>query len=592
MSHEVRTPLNAISGLIHLALGRELSPTVRGYLSMARTAESSLLNVVNDILDFSRIESRKLDLESVYFDLHEILEEVSGVSEVRAGQKGLRLSFAVDGQVPRTLKGDPMRLKQVLLNLVGNAIKFTEAGSIDVSVSAREAAVPEEERICLCFSIKDTGIGIGQEQIELLFEPFTQADASTTRKYGGSGLGLTISKQLVELMGGKIEVESRPGEGSLFSFTAVFEAGGEKGAIPTTLLKESSFASSRAGKDRPPVFGARVLLVDDNEVNRIVAAELLQDAGIAVKMAISGKEAVEAIGRESYDLVFMDIQMSEMDGYEATRQIRLSGSTVPIVAMTAKAMAGERERCLSAGMSDFLSKPFEPEDLYRAVARWLPFRGEDGVPPASTVAPEPCDGLPPIASIDTRLGLQRANGNPALYRRLLRTVAANHAQSCFKAQEQMDRGAMEEAARTVHSLKGAAGSIGATPLFEIARELETALDGRNLGRAHSLSAELLEEHERVLAAIDALGGPGEVSETAIPAGASAVCPAEAKGLIDQLSFALRTRNTISQSLLHTLKETLGTGPRATYLSQLERHVADFDFDDALKVLQEMMNDEN
>jgi len=585
MSHEIRTPMNAIIGLIHLALRRDPPVAHRGYLIRISEAASSLLDLIDNILDFSRIESLVLKLELAPFHLDRVLEEVSGVSAVKAREKGIHLAFAVAPDVPRTLKGDPLRLKQVLLNLVGNALKFTEAGRVDVCVTLGECPDFEADRIRLCFVIRDTGIGIEEEQIGRLFEPFTQADVSTTRKYGGSGLGLTISKRLAALMGGEIRVESRPGEGSTFTFTALFkfasdvEAAVERQPAPPE-PPEPPGARGRLG-------GARVLLVDDNAVNRMIAGELLEDAGMAVDVALSGQQAVEAVKRASYDLVLMDIQMSEMDGYETTRQIRKLDGALPIVALTAKTMAGERERCLSAGMNDYLSKPYKPEELYRVAARWVV--SPRGNIPAAPAGPEagPDRLLPRVDGIDTALGLERANGNAGLYLRVLAAFAASHADCRRKIEVLLQEEGIENAARTAHALKGASGSIGAAALFELAAELESALDNGNLSRVPVLLTGLEEELDRVLASVEVLRGmnpAGEDRAVQQPAGAG---QAEIERLLDELALALRRGNTLAGLRLQALQRALGAGPWTAPLTRMEQHIADFDFDDALSVLAEV-----
>ncbi len=586
MSHEIRTPLNAIIGLISLGLRKSPSPAMRGYLARMRTAAGSLLDILNDVLDFSRIESGKLQTESVQFHLREVLDEVHVVSEARAQEKGLCLSLEVDPEVPPILKGDPLRLKQVLLNLVGNAMKFTDSGRIDVSAAVEAAADRQDGRICLRFSVKDTGIGFREEQSGLLFEPFTQADLSTTRKYGGSGLGLTISNNLVKLMGGEMKVESRPGEGSIFSFTAFFGVGSTDRAS-SFRVREPVLSNAPACHAPGSLFrAARVLVVDDNEVNRLIAGELLDDAGLTVDMAVNGKEAVEAVKNQTYDLVLMDIQMSEMDGYEATRMIRNARNPVPIVALTAKAMAGEREHCLAAGMDDFVSKPFVPEDLYGVVARWIPFREEGALsdPSRRNNACEVYQDLPCLEAVDTALGLQRTNGNLALYRKVLSVFVENHSGSASGIREQLDRGALKEAAETAHALKGAAGGIGATLLFELAGELQYVLERGMGGRALDIEG-LQRELDRVLAGIGSLGEwDGRTGPAKDPVEVSA---ADLKLMLEQLAQAIRTRNTIAEKRLQALKEALGSVEWAEKLSELERHIGRFDFDDAGGVLEEI-----
>jgi len=585
MSHEIRTPMNAILGLIYLGLRKAPAPAIRGYLNRMQTAASSLLSILNGVLDFSRIESGKLQTESVDFVLKEVLDEVYGVSEARAQEKGLRLSFTVDPEVPPALRGDPLRLKQVLFNLVGNALKFTEAGRIDVSVTLDGMPNSEADRISLRFSVKDTGIGIEKEQIGRLFEPFTQADPSTTRKYGGSGLGLTISRELVALMGGKIWVESRKGKGSLFAFTAVFKAGSEDAAAlyPTRGAVSSSIPPRH---ESGSLFrSARVLLVDDNEVNRLIAGELLEDAGLAVDMAANGKEAVEAVRESPYDMVLMDIQMSEMDGYEATRQIRRFQGSIPIVALTAKAMAGERERCGEAGMDDFISKPFIPEELYGVIARWVPLREENSGPnsPGSGPLAEAHREGPPLEAIDIDLGLRRTDGSLELYRRVLWIFVEKQSDSASSLRKLLGRGAWKEAADMAHALKGAAGNIGAMSLFRLASELQHAMDKGEPDRAPGLTA-LQGELDRVLADIDvfqkwngAMGDPEPTEHS----------PAQLRPLIDALALALRTQNIAAEKNLRALRDALGKGPWEEQLAQMARHLARFDFDDARQVLDRL-----
>ncbi|MBI5589083.1 MAG: response regulator [Deltaproteobacteria bacterium] len=591
MSHEIRTPMNAILGLIHLAMRRDPPATQRNYLVRIGEAANSLLGIITNVLDFSRIESVSLKLESVVFRLDRVLEEVSGISAVQSREKDIPLTFTVAPEVPGTLKGDPLRLKQVLLNLVGNALKFTEAGRVDVSVTLGESPDFETGPIRLCFAVRDTGVGIEEEQIGRLFEPFVQADVSTTRKYGGSGLGLTICRQLVTLMGGEIRIQSRPGEGSVFSFTALFEPSvGTESAVDRQPALSATLEPNGA---RAHLGGARVLLVDDNAVNRMIAGELLEDAGMAVDVAVSGKQAVEKVKRAAYDLVLMDIQMSEMDGYETTRQIRELDSAVPIVALTAKAMAGERERCLDAGMNDYLGKPFDPKDLYRVAAHWVVSPGGDL--PAETVGsfpgvfpPRP---LPDVDGIDAALGLQRTNGNLGLYLRVLAAFASSHAEVCRKIEARVREEGFEDAARTAHALKGAAGSIGATALHELGAALESALDNKDSNRVPFLLTRLEGEMDRVLAAVEVLCEMKPLSEAPAAEQPATPGPAEIERLLDELAGALRRSSTQAGARLQALQRTLGDGPWTARMMLIERHIANFDFDDALRELGEMMNDE-
>ena len=390
MSHEIRTQMNAIIGMTHLALPQARDTRIQEYLGKIQASARHLLSLVNDILDFSKIEADRLELEHIEFDLSEVLDTFSSLVADKAAAKGLALVFDIDPEVPARLVGDPLRLGQVLINYGQNALKFIDRGEIRVTITVDQK---DAESVLLRVAVSDTGIGLSGEQQGQLFQSFHQGDASTSRRYGGTGLGLAIARRLASLMGGEVGVRSRTGEGSTFWFTA--RLGRVADAMSPTTAEPPArdglpLAQPGAGEVTAPpgpARGARILLVDDNEINLLIATEVLGAAGLHVTAVENGEQAVQRVRDEPFDLVLMDMQMPVMDGLQATRAIRhMPGREhLPIIAMTANALPADRQRCLDAGMNDVLTKPIEPEHLVEAVTRWSS-RGPEAASPAPGVS--------------------------------------------------------------------------------------------------------------------------------------------------------------------------------------------------------------
>ena len=488
MSHEIRTPMNAIIGMSHLALKTHLDTRQHDYVSKILNSAQHLLGILNDILDFSKVEAGKLAIEHVPFDLRRELDNVLTVLGERADIKGLKLSYAIDPSVPAHLVGDPLRLSQILINYTGNSIKFTKDGGVDIAVQAVDQG---DDSVLLRFAVRDTGIGLSQAQMARLFQSFQQADSSTTRHFGGTGLGLAISKRLAVLMGGDVGVESQEGVGSTFWFTARLnferrddqdaQADADDGAtdVPWRRAKDTELAFLGT----PRFDGVRVLLVEDNEINQQVAKELLEEVGFTVDVADNGLISINMMNQaldaqQPYDLVLMDMQMPVMDGVTATRRLRAEErfADVPILAMTANAMQVDRDRCKVAGMNDFVAKPFDPDELWRVLSRWVAPIAE-GAEGSTKKALPPEQGwlLTQPTLIDTHVGLRRVMGKKPLYVSLLRRFVGSFGNNITQVRDCLARQELEAAERAAHTLKGLAANMGANELADTAGAAENAL---------------------------------------------------------------------------------------------------------------------
>ncbi|RZM75356.1 PAS domain S-box protein [Leptolyngbya iicbica] len=581
MSHEIRTPMNAIIGMSDLALETSLTAKQRNYIEKVKHSARLLLGIINDILDFSKIEAGRLELEITHFDLRDIFADLHDMLEITAHRKALELQMHLAPDMPTTLIGDPLRLRQILLNLGNNAVKFTPAGHVSIQGSLLSQ---DEHTATVQFTVADTGIGISCEQQQRLFQSFSQADTSTTRRYGGTGLGLAICKRLTALMGGEIRAESVAHQGTTFYVTL---------RLQKPLLGELPVHTSDVADNQPPSLatlndqlqGAHLLVVEDNAINQELVMALLASRGMTVVMARNGQEALEQLATDTFDAVLMDCQMPVMNGYDATRAIRQQPQfrDLPIIAMTAGALNRDRDQVFAVGMNDYLAKPFDIDRFLQTLARWIHPQRRHHATTTQAITALSGDHLPFIPGIDQQRGLMAVDYNAQLYRKLLQQFSQNYhnfAADFWTAQQSDDPTAT---IRCAHSLKGIAATLGIRDVQRAAQVLEQTC--RDAPDPASINAHLATVINVLQPVIEKL----QVLEQATPTGPPPPLDlADLRAQLQTLQQLLEDCDTAAMSRLEALEpiliSQLQSGPLVTTLTTLQQALNSFDFETASAAL--------
>ncbi|MDH5617428.1 MAG: ATP-binding protein [Gammaproteobacteria bacterium] len=506
MSHEIRTPMNGVLGMVELLNNTPLGSTQKRYAYTINESADRLLDIINDVLDFSKIEAGKLQLEEATFDLNSFLTDVVDSLRVLAQKKNLTFDCVYPEGVGLAVTGDPFRLRQILTNLLGNAIKFTESGGVTLEVTAAEADAMRQD---IRFVVRDTGIGISSENQDNIFDSFAQEDGSMTRRFGGTGLGLAISKELVDMMGGELAVESAPGQGSTFTFTVRMRACSESEFSASARLLQKSALERPAIAWEGQILTGKVLLAEDNPVNQQVAVGLLQAMNVEVTVVANGREAVALSGSGEFDVILMDCHMPLMDGYEATRAIRERESSegakpVNIIAVTANALSGDRNQCIAAGMNAYLSKPFSGQELYESLAKYLPGSVADMSAPPSPVTESGTSAVD--HSVLVQLDEISRDGKGGLANRVVEAFLGSSSDLMAQIRDAITAQDGRNVHTSAHALKGCSMNVGARNLAELCRAVETAGRENDFSAVHEQWQLMRTEYAAVVAALTAWSG--------------------------------------------------------------------------------------